>query len=1641
MPATDHAEGDGTGPEPTAEADRTVMAVDLEQPPRLPFTVVGMGASAGGVEAFVEFFDAVADDTGMAFVLVQHLPPTRESLMVDILSKHTRMVVQQVEDGQLVRPNQVYVIRPGNTLTIRFGKLHLGEPVEARGHQRPVDDFFRSLAEEQRERAVAVVFSGMGSNGTAGTQMIKAVGGVCVAQDPDEAKFPAMPRAVIDAGYADYVLRAADMPGVLGKFANHAYAKGGRVTDALARRDQKHLSDLLAIMRTRTRHDFSGYRKPTLIRRVQRRMGLNNVTAMGDYVRLLRQTPAEANGLVDDLLIHVTGFFRDADAWEALRAKVIVPLVAAKADGASIRCWVTACSSGEEAYTLGMLLLEAADAAGKTFDVKIFATDMADRSLAHARAGIYPGGIESEISPGRLERFFERDDSSYRVCRPLREAVVFAPQNVLQDPPFSRMDVCSCRNLLIYLEPDVQRRVLSLLHFALVEGGALFLGTSETTGGADGLFEAIDKPSRIFRRTGPLRNGLLEFPTPTGFALTSLLNASGVPRTTAADRGESRLTRVSVAQLTQRALVERYTPPSVVVDRQFRIVYFHGKTDPFLDQPQGEPTRDLVTLARESVRGPLRLALQAASERQEPHAARDGVLQTADGPKRVTVRAAPLETNGSVNHYLVSFEEAPEPAPLPPSAPGAKAGDRRLREELARTRDDLQSTIEALQATNEEMKAANEEVTSVNEELQSTNEELETSKEELQSLNEELTTVNAQLQVKVEEAQATSNDLTSLLSSTDIAVIFLDPQFRVRRFTPAVKDLIELIAADVGRPLRDLARKFADPDLIPDAKRVLERLVTVEREVLSDSGRHYARQTLPYRTTDDRIAGVVVVFVDVTGRRRAEQAMRDSEGRLRAITDAMPAKITEIGPDERFRFDNATFRDWFGRNTDQIVGHDYGEVLGPAADVGRPHLLRAMAGETVEFDNVLAVPGRPRRDVHVIYVPRRDADGRLDGVYALEVDTTAARAAESALRESEARLRTVADLVPDLLWRNDPAGNGTWFNRRWLDYTGQTAGRAAGQGWTEVIHPDDRGRSMDDFRRSVADAQPFRHEHRVRRADGEYRWCLVQGLPLVLPDGTVSEWFGAATDVHEQRTAMQSLQETADRIRLAVEATHMGFWEWDMATDQVRTEPQHNRILGLPLATGSGPLSMFLHPVHPDDRDRVRAVLMGVPSQHKDFDVEFRVVWPDATTHWVAKYGRPEFDPANPGRATRVLGTTLDVTERKAAEVDLDARLAREQAGRESAEAASEAKDQFLANVSHELRTPLSAILLWAKVLRTPTAADQQRRDGLEAIERAAESQRELIEDLLDTSRITAGKLRLDVRHFDFGQLVRDAVDYIRPGADAKRVRLDVDVDPAVGGTNADPDRLRQVIWNLLTNAVKFTPQGGRVDVAVRRDGDDLELTVADTGRGIPADLLPHVFERFWQAESAARQNKGLGLGLSIAKQLVELHGGTIDVASDGVGQGARFRVRLPLPASTEAPKPAGRRGSKRVPRLDDVRLLLVEDDQATRDALVVVLEGVGAVVTAVGTVAAALDAYAASPPDLILSDIGLPDGDGNDLIRQIRTAEVGRKGPSTPAVALSALVRRQDRRRAAESGFQQHLAKPVDADRLVQTLMAVLDG
>jgi two-component system, chemotaxis family, CheB/CheR fusion protein len=1500
------------GDEPAVSSpDLSVELAGSASRAHLPFHVVGIGASAGGLQALEEFFEQVPKDSGMAYVVVQHLSPDHTSLLGEILGRRARIPVMEIEDGVNVEPNKAYVIAPGHTLTLEFGTLKLGDPVEKRGHRRPVDDFFRSLAAEQADKAVAVILSGTGTNGTAGAQAIKATGGICIAQQPESASFPGMPRSLIHAGLADQIMEAREIPGMLMRYASYPFAGDG---EALAAEDdlqldRAHLREILSILRTRTKHDFNGYRKATLVRRIQRRMGLIDTMRFSDYATVLRGSTNEVGALANDLLINVTGFFRDPEAWEALRHSVIAPLVASKQEGQTIRCWVSACASGEEAYTLAILIAE--ELAGRDhIDVKIFATDTSERSLALARAGVYPGGIEADLTPERLERFFDKDEFVYRVKKEIREMMVFAPQDLLRDPPFSRIDICTCRNLLIYLEPETQRRVLSLMHFALRDGAYLFLGNTESFNGSEHLFEVISKKWRIYRRTGSAQlrfASATQSPTPRLRDETARLAESLNPDAP----------RPSATLLIQRALLEHYGPPTVVVDRTDRIVYFHGATGEFLDPPAGEPTRDLLQLLRVPLRIPARTVLRTAMRDNVTVAVQCPLNET--GSRQVEIIAAPLIHSKAPDYFRVSFAVPSVAAPsMDSSIVVRETGGSEIAagEERRLLRLELQSTTEAYEATNEELKAAHEEATSMNEELQSSNEELETSKEELQSINEELTTVNSQLQSKITQLEATTNDIANLLSSTDIAVLFLDAKFRVRRFTPAVTDLLELIETDVGRPVTDLAQKFTDDNLLSDARTVLQHLVPIEREVESHSGRWYLRRTLPYRTSENHIEGVVITFVDIGARKRSEIEVRKAHDRLQGVLEQMPTAIVIVDPHAgQLQYANRKAASLFGTSLPLPMPGDSGTPFRPAlagtGTGGRTYLAeewplaRTLKSGEIISDEEIEVIGSDKiiRVFSVSSAPVRNAKGAIIAVVGAFLDITQRRRSEEALAEANLRLGLLVDSAMDFaIMTLDTNGRITSWNSGAERMLGWTEKERIGSTAEIIFTPEDR---------------------------------LAQ-----IPQ-------------REIREALDTGRATDERWHLRKDGTR--FW-----------------------ASG----------------------------------VMARMSTPSGSVNGLAKIMR-------------------DNTEAKITEDRLKAAIAAAERASSRAEDANRAKDEFIAVVSHELRTPLNTIRLWTRMLANENLPPKDRADGIQMINRAALAQQRVIDDLFDVSRIASGKLKLALHETLLANVIKGAVDAVEPVATARGIRVSSRLATDLGVVRADPGRLQQVIWNLLSNAVKFTPQGGSVSVTARRDGAMVQIEVQDTGVGIKREFLPHVFDRFRQAEvGAARAHGGLGLGLAIAKQIVELHGGTIAVLSEGDGRGSTFCIELPLPASTGTEDSTEIRSLENGPSLEDIDILVVEDESNAREVMQKLLQERGAKVRAVESAVQARDAIEMRRPQLIISDIGLPGEDGYALMRDIRAKDPERR---IAALAVTAFARPEDRQQALAAGFDEHLPKPVDPDRLLE--------
>ncbi len=954
---------------------------------KLPFLVVGMGASAGGLEAFEKFFSRMPADSGLAFVLVPHLDATHKSSMVELLRRYTSMRVMEIADDTKMAPDCIYIIPPNASLSVAGGRLRVATP---RSEPGTVDPFFRSLAADQGDNAVGIVLSGSGSDGTAGIRAIKEHGGLTVAQAAESSRFGSMPHSAVATGLVDFVLPVEEMPERLMEYARHLAEHRTGGGNGFGNHERRHLVRIYTLLRRRTGHDFSRYKDSTFIRRVQRRMQVVQLASVEDYIGLLRKDPREIDLLFRDLLIGVTHFFRDRRAFTALATDVIPKLVEGKTAEDQLRVWVPGCATGEEAYSLAMLIREALAKRDVAPKVSIFATDIDDEALEVARAGLYPASIANDLTPERLERFFVRDGSSFRVIKDIREMCIFSLHNLIKNAPFSKLDLISCRNLLIYLDASLQNRIIPLFHFALRHGGYLFLGPSENVTQHAKLFTKVDGKYRIFKaHPVAAERPVLEFPLSAGTYRNHLMADKPAANSGLEETASRRAARV----------MEAYTPAYVVLDDHYDIVHFSGRTGKYLQPSPGAASLNLFNILETSLRPDVRTVLHRAATTGQRSVRENALLTVNGGTQAVNIIAEPLPSADGPRHLVLAFQEM---GPVKPRehvdvAPGDDAHKdetiRHLEAELLATRERLQATIEELETSNEEMKASNEEFQSVNEELQSSNEELETSKEELQSVNEELETVNAELNSKLESLERATNDRKNLLESTQIATIFLDNALQVKSFTPAVTELFHLIDTDYGRPITHITSKLTYAHLERDVRKVTRTLERVEQEVAAaDGSAIYMMRILPYRTVDNMIDGVVITFIDITERKHAEEGL----ARLAAIVESSLDAIIAMAPDGTITTWNAGAERMYGYTGEEAVGSSLSLILSPekkgelrtVIERGR----RPRVGEPIEMERV-AKDGR-RLIVASTVSPVRNAAGKVIALSAIERDVTERKHAE-----------------------------------------------------------------------------------------------------------------------------------------------------------------------------------------------------------------------------------------------------------------------------------------------------------------------------------------------------------------------------------------------------------------------------------------------------------------------------------------------------------------------------------------------------------------------------------------------------------------------------------------------------------------------
>jgi two-component system, chemotaxis family, CheB/CheR fusion protein len=1459
------------------------MPKDLE-----PIRIVGVGASAGGLESLEKLFASLPGDLGMAFVIVQHLSPNHKSLMTELLSRHSAMPVQKAEDGVVVHANNVYLLPPRKEIIIRGGRLVLTDKDPEQALTLPIDRFFRSLAQDVRDRAVAIVLSGSGSDGSRGIVEVKRAGGLVLAESAETANFDGMPLSARATGAVDHVCSPQAMARLL-----TALATDSEPPEELLPESQipSAMDMILGLLRDAYGIDFSDYRPSTVMRRLERRIALRGHTSLDSYAEELQGDGSELGALYHDLLIGVTQFFRDPDAFAVIERAVMPLLLQHNEPGSEIRMWIAGCATGEEAYSLAMILFEQLTAARRPVVAKIIATDVDRRSLDFASAGIYDQERLRNVSPERLARFFVKRTDGYQVSKELRQLIVFAPHNVVRDAPFTRMHLISCRNLLIYFEPHAQKAVLSLFHFGLAPNGVLMLGASESTGGLAEEFSSIDDHWKIYRKRRDVR----------------LLHQLRLPLSRMPGRVHELKAPPPDTHLmpTYDRLLDRYMPPSLLVDESRTLLDTFAGAERYLRLKGRRPSRSLLDMLEPETRPVIAGAIARALK--ESGTVRYTGVRLHDGTSTETATLtaeAIVHRHSNYRHVLITILPTP---PEGSEARGEAGGERdrrdeidlsharaegheALEDELAYTRETLQATIEELETSNEELQATNEELIASNEELQSTN-------EELHSVNEELYTVNAELQKKIEELRELNNDMQHLIEGSDIGTLFLDRELRIRRYTPRIADVFRILPQDIGRRIDDFSHNIERSSLMDDMEHVLQGGVGMEDEVRDGAGTPFFLRILPYRPgehvrdaddveTKPEAEGVVLTLTDISMLSRARSRLAS----LSAIVESSDDAIIGIALDGEIRSWNPGARRLYGYAAEEAVGRNI-LTLCPTEEVEG---MRA-ALETIRLGRSVEQLHAPRlhRDGFLLVAsatasPVLDPRGEVEGGAVIARDVSALWRAQRDAQERQELVRLLLDSTAEAIYGLDLNGRCSFCNRACATLLG-----------------------YDDPRELIGEDMHALHHY-------------------LHPDGT--------------------------------------------------PYPAHECPIQTTVRQGAS--------VHRSDEVFVR-------SDGSTFSVEYR-----SHPLW---------------RSGEIIGsvvTFLDITERRRAEEEM--------------QAASQRREQFLAMLSHELRNPLAAVLNATSLLRIREGEESgQSVRARRVVERQTRHMARLLDDLLDVSRITSGKFQLREQVCNLQDAIVGAIESIAPQLAEHHIELhrDLPAEPVV--LHGDPVRLQQVVANLLSNAVRHSDPGGRVELVVRREEAEVWLALRDHGTGIQPELLPQIFELFVQSDQHLdRSRGGLGVGLTLVKRIVELHRGTVEARSDGHGQGSEFVVRLPLadggaPQRPEAPDATG---TKRR------RIVLVEDQADAREMLSLLLSAKGHDVVEAVDGPTAIEQIARVRPDAALVDIGLPTMSGYDVARRIR------QDPSLDSVVLIALTgygMETDVEAATAAGFDQHLTKPVENDRL----------
>lgn len=1566
--------------------------------------VIGIGTSAGGIEALRHLFSQLKDAKNLAFVIVQHLEASGSRLAVDSIRTLTKLPVREISNNMTLQPGTVFVAPAHSLVSLESSVFKVELTNDKFKRHTVIDSFFRAMATDQEQKSVGILLSGEGFDGVQGLKAISEAGGMTIVQDPNSAKHPSMPEGAISCGAVDHVLDPEQIPAEIASYEKHiAKLANNKILAALKEQVGSALKGICEILAKQTHHDFKHYKSSTIVRRILRRMQVLQIATVENYVERLQNNAAEAEALFKELLINVTSFFRDADAWENLRQEVLAKSLQSRRPGQKYRVWVAGCSTGEEVYTMAILIKEELMKMKNPPEVQIIATDIDEIALNIARKGSYPLTIAEHVSPERLSRFFVRKAGRYIVTKELRELCLFSSHNLINDPPFSQLDLISCRNVLIYLGLHLQKKLIPVFHYALRPDGSLFLGTSESLSSHKELFRPISAKYRIAQR----KMTAIRLPADLAgaYSPTYAANPHEPPRNHEAD----------IHLISQRIMLDEFSHKYAVVNDSFQVVSVSSGIHLYLDPSEGSFQNNIVKLVRPSLRIAVRSTLNEAKKFKRKVEHDSSTMTIDDHTRRIGIIVQPMPQLGDENAlFMIVFKDLGRAnEPQPQIAYGDSKANatlvEQLEKELSVMRDDLDKTIQDLESSNEELKSSNEELLSMNEELQSANEELETSKEDIQVMNDAL--------------QKSNSDLENLLASTQIATLFLDDQMRISNFTPAITQIYDIMEQDRGRSILNFSHKTISMPVYPNPKELQEGK-PAEAEVLTASGQVFLRRVTPYKTHDKRNDGVVVTFIDISELRR-------TEGIFQTLSNTVSSIIWTTNAEGQFDYFNERWYDYTGLSPFESYKSGWVRIMHPddyelTNEVWNKSLR---TGQAFRHDcRFLRKSDQTYRWFTLQARPVENAAGNITKWCGTGFDIHDQKLIQAELGKRERWFRELAESMPQIVWTADPDGSINYINDRWTKYTGQID--PMGWTWLNRVHPEDVPRIKDTWKNVLRNNTDYQMEIRVRGYDDSYRWFLSRAVAIRQDGGPITQWFGTHTDIHDQKKIESQLMEQETYFRTLVDQAPVKIWITDSQGYCTYLSKRWYNFTG---RTSEQDLGFgWVANVHPEDRQAAERIFMQANRTRTTFVMDYKLLRHDGQYRWVSDMGHPRF--AEDGTFLGFIGTVVDIHERKITEMKLAETATNLERATETAEAASRAKSAFLTNMSHEIRTPLAAIVGFTDLLNAQNIENTDARHYVDRIGRNAHQLRSLIDELLDLSKIEANKLEIEKAYVDLKKTVDDAFAAVALKAREKGLQFEEKwLSDVPARIHTDPTRLRQILINLVGNAVKFTSKG-KVEVqfkTLREEGRHrLEVRIIDTGIGMRADQAQKIFEPFVQADSSiARQFGGTGLGLSLSLRLARLMGGDLWVERTGPGEGSIFVLTIDIgEEKTAGEAPARVRPLENA--LQGSKILIVDDSADNQMLVRLFLEKTGAECQVANNGEEAVSIAREFNFDLILMDLQMPIMDGFTALSALRE-----QGFQKPIVAFTAHAFKSEQQKCIEAGFNGYVTKPIDRTNLIQVI------